>query len=189
MILRVFLAALALLATVPSTAEGAPEFPRRIASTLDLNYEPPCSICHVNGQTGDGTPIELFAWSMRARGLTGDTGSLTPALMADEADRVDSDGDGITDSNELKNGTDVNSAANDCIIPSGTTLRNGQCTPGVQASPSLGCSVSRAGSLGRGSVWVVAAWLLGVLTVGRRRVGRLGKRTKAHELQRSVSEG
>jgi uncharacterized protein (TIGR03382 family) len=123
-------------------AHAAPNFPRNIQSELKLDYAPPCSICHVNGQTGEGTPIELFAWSMRARGLTGSRNSLVPALMADETDNVDSDGDGITDIDELRNGTDVNSPANDCIIPSGTHIEAGQCTPGTPASPLEGCALT-----------------------------------------------
>lgn len=136
----------AIALTLVSSADAAPDYPRNIESHLGMNYAPPCSICHLHGQTGDGTPIEPFAWSMRARGLTGSRDTLTPALDADQADKVDSDGDGITDIDELKNGTDVNSPANDCIIPSGTHIDEGQCTPGVQASPSLGCSVGKRGS-------------------------------------------
>ncbi len=127
---------------VAAPLQAAPSYPRNIEENLHLNYAPPCSICHEHGQTGDGTPIEPFAWSMRARGLTGERNTLSPALDADQSDEVDSDGDGIADVVELQNGTDVNSPANDCIIPSGTTLEQGQCTPGIQPSPSLGCSIT-----------------------------------------------
>jgi hypothetical protein len=95
---------------------------------------------------------------MRARGLTGSRDTLSPALTADETDNVDSDGDGITDVDELKNGTDVNSPANDCIIPSGTPIDDGQCTPGSQVSPTLGCTAgaSTATTGPRSmSVWVL----------------------------------
>ena len=164
------LAALAALAAAESTAYAAPDFPRTIASTLSLDYQPPCSICHQNGKTGDGTPIELFAWSMRARGLTGDHSSLVPALAADETDEVDSDGDGISDIDELKNGTDVNSPANDCIIPTGTVIHSGQCTPAVQASPNLGCSATEGDSSPAPTqAWLVAMGLVGLAVAVRRR--------------------
>jgi hypothetical protein len=157
----------------PARASAAPNFPRNIKAAppegLGLNYTPPCSICHQFGKTGNGTPIEPFAWSMRARGLTGSRGTLTPALDLDEKDGVDSDGDGIPDIIELRNGTDPNSPANDCIIPEGTPTDAGQCTPGTQASPSLGCATrpdhERAGAAG-GLGFL--GLLLGIAAVRRR---------------------
>ena len=151
---------------VVGTARAEPEFPRRIQSTLSLDYAPPCSICHQYGKTGNGTPIEPFAYSMRARGLSGDDSTLVPALTSDEADKVDSDGDGIPDTVELKNGTDPDSVANDCIIPGGTRVDEEQCTPGVQASPGLGCTAGGARSGTEGPLWIVA---LGLLVALRRR--------------------
>jgi hypothetical protein len=137
--------AAATLLAVPTTAGAVPDFPRAISSALNLNYSPPCSVCHQYGKTGNGTPIEPFAWSLRARGLTGGHGTLQAALAADESERVDSDGDGTPDTVELANGTDPNSPANDCIIPLGATVDAGQCAPS-QASPSLGCTPSDNGS-------------------------------------------
>jgi len=161
------------LETCATLAGAAPSYPRNIQSNLKLNYAPPCSICHQNGQTGDGTPIEPFAWSMRARGLTGSKNTLTPALTADQADDVDSDGDGITDIDELKNGTDVNSPANECIIPSGTSIDPGQCTPGAQASPTLGCDLS-AVPPAPGAERFGPAILMGFIVAAvRRRFGRV----------------
>jgi apolipoprotein D and lipocalin family protein len=164
--------AVAALAVLARPAVAAPNFPRNIQSDLKLNYAPPCSICHVHGQTGDGTPIEPFAWSMRGRGLTGSRGTLTSALMADEADNVDSDGDGVSDIDELRKGTDVNSPANDCIIPSGTAIDDGQCSPGVQPSPSLGCHLGHDGDL-QGALWVLG--LAGSLGWARRRRSANGR--------------
>ncbi len=154
------LSALTLL--VPRLALAEPEFPRAIKRQLGLDYEPPCSICHQLGKTGDGTPIEPFAWSMRHRGLTTDDPTLSPALTSDEQEVVDSDADGIPDTVELRNGTDPNSAANGCIIPEGTTLAEGQCTPWTVASPELGCAISAPGRRFRaGPVTLLAAlaWL------------------------------
>jgi hypothetical protein len=162
-------------------ADAAPSYPRNIEAQLKLNYAPPCSICHLNGQTGDGTPIEPFAWSMRARGLSGDKGTLSPALSADEADNADSDGDGIPDIEELMHGTDVNSPANDCIIPAGIQVEDGQCTPGVQATPTLGCTIDLRGSRGSASF----ALLLGIALVG---LARLRRRKGMLEIPRSHAQ-
>jgi len=140
------LCAAAALLTAATSARAVPSYPKKIESTLGLDYTPPCSICHENGQTGNGTPIEAFAWSLRARGLTSNRNSITTALTADQNDDVDSDGDGIPDIKELEDGTDVNSPANDCLIPSGTKITEGQCTPGVQPSPTLGCALAPRGS-------------------------------------------
>ncbi len=99
-------------------------------------------------------------------------GGVTQAILADESDEVDSDGDGITDVEELRHGTDVNSPANACIIPMGTVVDvdAGQCAPGTQASPSLGCSArgspSSAGACPTGG----ALALLALLALTRRRV-------------------
>jgi hypothetical protein len=166
--------ALVLLGPAPR-AHAEPEYPHRIRSTLGLNYDPPCSICHQYGKTGDGTPIEPFAWSMRERGLSADDSTFKPALASDETDRVDSDGDGVPDTVELSVGTDPNSIANDCIIPSGTTTNGDQCTPGDQASPNLGCALGapRPGAALPMS-WVVASVSL-MLWAARRRRPAAGK--------------
>ena len=163
------------LILAPRQAGAEPQYPRKIQSQLDLNYAPPCSICHQFGKTGDGTPIEPFAWSMRKRGLSADKETLAPALTSDEDDLVDSDGDGIPDAVELKNGTDPNSVANACIIPMRTVTTADQCTPGTQASPNLGCSLGAPGSAprGRSSGGVLA--MLGLFAVFRRRYRRAAR--------------
>ncbi|MGA3123709.1 MAG: thrombospondin type 3 repeat-containing protein [Polyangiaceae bacterium] len=167
----------ALLASAPS-AHASRSLPRNIQSDVGLNYQPPCSICHQYGKTGDGTAIEPFAWSMRARGLTGSRKTLTPALDADESDRVDSDGDGIPDIEELRNGTDPNSPANDCIIPDGTAIDDGQCSPGGRASPQLGCSVQGLpGSAGWGLSAEMAIAALVALSLVRRARGHRSLRS------------
>ena len=51
-----------------------------------------------------------------ARGMTGDNRSLSTALTKLESDAVDSDGDRVTDVEELKAGTDPNSSANGSIL-------------------------------------------------------------------------
>jgi hypothetical protein len=74
-----------------------------------MAYQPHCSLCHLDDKTGAGTVVTPFGWSMKNRGLTGSTNTVPPAIAQMIKDGVDSDGDGVTDIEELKNGTDPNS--------------------------------------------------------------------------------
>jgi hypothetical protein len=98
-------------------ASATEEFPSRIyhhlySSYTVTPYEPPCSLCHVRGSTGDGTAQTSFARALKARGLQPeDDSSLFAALDAMNRDNVDSDGDGTPDIQEIVNNTDPNSPA------------------------------------------------------------------------------
>jgi len=128
------------IAFIAAASSGRPvraqdEFPGRIAADLGLadpaRDAPPCSLCHLDGKTGGDTLVTPFALAMRARGLTGG-GSLDQALARVGADRVDSDGDGAIDVDEIAAGSDPNSAAS--VPTPGTT------TP--VPDPQLGCAVA-----------------------------------------------
>jgi hypothetical protein len=133
-----------------SLAQAKSEFPGEIKNSYGLAYDVPCSVCHVKGNTGSATPITPFALSLRARGLTGDNQSLSSALSKLESDAVDSDGDGVTDVNELKAGTDPNSSANASIINDqdpgygcGGTAPQGRSAPGMAGVLALSWFVLR----------------------------------------------
>jgi hypothetical protein len=101
-------AMLAVLA--PSTAIASRRFPQQIATDLGLSYQPACSLCHSKGNTGPGTVATPVGLSLMARGLqSGGRASVSASLSALDHDRTDSDGDGIADVDELRNGTDPNS--------------------------------------------------------------------------------
>jgi len=99
-----------------SVAHAKNEFPSEMQADVPLTYEVPCSVCHIKGNTGAATPITPFALSLRARGLTGQSNTLKSALLRAGSDGVDSDGDGVSDIQELVNGTDPNSSANSSIV-------------------------------------------------------------------------
>lgn len=99
------------LLLIAGSASATPNFPPEMNGHLTLGYEPPCSVCHLNGVTGLGTVTTPFGVSMRARGcVANDTGSLDTALDALAAEGTDSDSDGVGDIQELKDGTDPNVA-------------------------------------------------------------------------------
>lgn len=111
------------------SAEAKEGFPREMARHLGATTDAPCGVCHQDGKIGKDTIVTPFGWAMRARGLSGQD-TLLPALDRVRADRVDSDGDGATDVDEIIAGSDPNSAAS---------------TPGMPGSvsdPQLGCALA-----------------------------------------------
>jgi Bacterial TSP3 repeat len=127
-----------------SLARAKSEFPSEIKNKYVLTYDVPCAVCHIKGNVASATPITPFALSLRARGMTGDNQSLSSALDKLKSDAVDSDGDGVTDVDELKAGTDPNSSANASIEDNqepgygcGGTAPKGRSAPGMASMLAL----------------------------------------------------
>lgn len=100
----------AVLLLVGRPANATPEFPDVVAEHLGLASPPDCTLCH-NGPQARGTVTTPFGVSMRSRGAQAyDNDSVRTALDALEAEKRDSDGDGVPDIEELKNGGNPNGA-------------------------------------------------------------------------------
>ena len=118
-------AALALL-LLAMPAQATPNFPGAIQRTLGAAQTPACAICHAGGVTGRGTVTTPFGQAMRARGLVaGDAASLAQALTRMETDKVDSNGDGTPDVDELRAGKDPNLEAGQLQVGYGCALSGG----------------------------------------------------------------
>jgi len=143
-------AAVSLLGSAPAFASVA--FPLVLQSELKLASAPACTLCHRNDQGGVGTVIRPFGRTMMTQfGLSsGNVAALRAAISGSDAAKLDSDGDGVSDIDELRMGTDPN------VGVSG--MESGPDVP----LPQTGCAVNP--SLPRSPASGVAA--LSVVIVG-----------------------
>jgi len=151
---------IAAAALIPRLGQAKPEFPPDIAHHLSASVVPACSICHLEGKTGGITVVTPFAMALRAHGFTDSEDSLNSALDGMQSDGTDSDGDGTSDVEELRLGTDPNSP-----VPGATT-----------ADPTYGCNLaSRPPRVGWGAVALSVAALV-ILGRRRRQLARSAER-------------
>jgi MYXO-CTERM domain-containing protein len=103
---------LALLAPTPAFA--SPTYPPTIQAQLGLAQTPDCTLCHRDDNGGIGTVVRPFGRTLVEQfGLTGgsNTAALKAAIEGDDAEHLDSDGDGVPDIDELRAGTNPNVGA------------------------------------------------------------------------------
>lgn len=87
---------------LPGSSQAKPGFPSQIQQHLGLDSEPTCLICHGSKQ-GGGPITQPFGLAMLDAGLTSlGNASLTSALDKLEADKTDSNADGVPDIEGLR---------------------------------------------------------------------------------------
>ncbi len=131
---------------VAGRASASTEYSPALQRDLALASAPKCELCH---EAPDGGAVDTrFAQSMKARGLrgSGDVASVRAALDAMKQDRVDSDGDGAFDLDELSYGGDPNHADK----PEGAS----------GPAPTWGCAVGRGEGRGIGIVGVLVVMVV-----------------------------
>ena len=151
---RSLLVAIVVLA-VPESAWASPDFPPAIEAAVGSPRRLECTLCHAT-TVGGGPVTTVFGQTMLARGLfPGNVSTLQTALAAIDAERTDSDGDGLADMDELRQGLDPNDPSN----------ASGE-------EPAYGCGAQIApGSTGGGGL-VALGWGIVLAFCARRRARR-----------------
>jgi hypothetical protein len=108
----------AITALAAGLAHGSSVYPPEIRAHLSLSYTPACTLRHNTPSGGFGTVTTPFGRSMMSRGLVAQNiASLDTALDALAAEHTDSDGDGVSDIDELKGGSDPNVSGGGSVPP------------------------------------------------------------------------
>lgn len=147
---------LAAFASFAAEIQASTTFPEALRKQLELaeiaGPAPGCRLCHQTDAGGLKTATKPLSRSLQAVGVSGaNVPSLLAGLEALEADRTDSDHDGVSDIDELKAGTDPNVALSDDGAPVAEDI----------PLPETGCAL--AGTRSASGAWtalVAALWLL-----------------------------
>jgi hypothetical protein len=102
-----FVAGLGVL-LIASSAHAEPEFPAAIQAAAGMPCGPPCTLCHTSSPGTADTPTKAFAFTLINSGVLvpNHPESLTAVVAKLRADKTDTDGDKISDVDELAEGSD-----------------------------------------------------------------------------------
>lgn len=116
--LQIFLSLLALGWLMHSDrAYALPEYPKYLQTAADTPCLPHCNVCHRDDNAGSGTVDRPFGKSIEQVGYLsgGGQSSVTRAVDTLRSQNTDSDGDGVSDIDELSHGEDPNYAGDGSI--------------------------------------------------------------------------
>ena len=103
----------------PGIVLASDPYPEYVFRIYGTPHEPECTLCHSTLEGGDNTITTKFGKNLEALGARGKIpDTLTSALVAAANARQDSDEDGATDLQELRDGTDPN-LEGDAILGAG----------------------------------------------------------------------
>lgn len=109
------LACVAVLFTA-SSAGAVPEFSGALDEAAVMPCPAPCTVCHADSTGGPGTVIKPFGLELVDRGLTKDDPDVIASAVRDmRNERIDSDGDGMGDIQELDRGRDPNKPGDESV--------------------------------------------------------------------------
>jgi MYXO-CTERM domain-containing protein len=111
-------------------ASASPSFPGRLQEELDMPCAPQCTLCHRDTNGGQGTAVQPFGEAMKNAGLRLKQPDLIPVALNKLAEGgYDSDGDGVTDVNELKEGRNPNQPGEGVLCPTYGCTAGGSTKP------------------------------------------------------------
>jgi hypothetical protein len=145
---------------VAGTAHGSQAFPSVVQKELDMPCAPSCTLCHLTdpGQSHNYTQRFALLAAIPAAGglpLAGNESKLKTGLQKIKAGGIafDTDSDGTSDYDELKEGNDPNKPGDSRLC-----------------GPSYGCGAHIAKAPAKnGGAWVLAACAAALVTFGFRR--------------------
>jgi MYXO-CTERM domain-containing protein len=158
------------LSLSPVSAFASESYPAYVTQVYQLPREPECTLCHATLEGGDGTVTRAFGENLEARGARGkNPRTLQSALVEAAQARQDSDGDGVTDLQELRDETDPN-VEGDAVPGEGGAGAGGDIDLGsLEALPPLPGHGCAAGISSHKSGLVSLALLGAVVALRRRR--------------------
>ena len=146
----------AMLSLVAWRVEASESYPRTLESALDTSCTPDCTTCHTTRRGGNLTANTPVGISMRMTGLECcDTSLLLDVIGRLESAGTDSDMDGVSDTDEMRAGTDPNA-------PEGKL----KCLPPEEDE---GCAVGAPAPDRSRSLWAPGAFVLLLAALRRRR--------------------